>query len=79
MSPDGIPGVHLITLGSHNKYQGSVVKYRVTIQVTDPGCADLVLRFPLAGGPLQLATGTYCPSMMREHAKSESTQPRSEN
>ena len=50
--------------------------YRVTMQVSDLGWVDLVLRAPLAGGPMRLAT--YCPSRMRGHAKYESTQPRSE-
>ena len=53
-----------------------VVFYRVTMQVSDLGWVDNVLRLPLAGGPLPLAT--YCPNRMRGHAKSESTQPRSE-
>ena len=53
-----------------------VVPYRVTMQVSDLGWVDLVLRVPLSGGLLPLAT--YCPSRIREHAKSESTQPRSE-
>ena len=52
------------------------VKYRVTQKVSDLGWVDLVLRVPSADGPLPLAT--FCPSRMREHAKSESTQPRSE-
>ena len=39
------------------------------------GWVDLVSIVPLADGPLPLAT--YCPNRMREHAKSESTQPRS--
>ena len=43
--------------------------YRVTMQVSDLGWADLVLRVPLAGGPLPLVS--YCPIRMREHAKSE--------
>ena len=46
------------------------------MQVSDLGWVDLVLRVPLAAGPPPLAT--YCPSRMREHAKSESAQPRSE-
>ena len=53
-----------------------LVQYRVTIQVSDVGWVDSVKRVPSADGLLPLAT--CCPSRMREHAKSESTQPRSE-
>ena len=59
-----------------NVFTYKIKVYRVTMQVSDLGWFDLVLRVLFAVGPLPLAT--YCPSRMREHGKSESTQPRSE-
>ena len=50
--------------------------YKVTMQVPDLGWVDLVLRVPSAGGLLPFSYPL--PKQDEEHAKSESTQPRSE-